>query len=111
MCLLIVEILMLIAGIWALVSGKLPSGLFKVLFGKGEYMANPRQARLIGLLLTSPIPLTFLGGLLLGVLFGADAVQYSAILEIFILIVVCILAVIIARKVKNQPVESVDKVA
>lgn len=104
MCLLIVEILMAVTGAWALISGKLPSRLFKILFGKGEYAAEPRQTRLIGLLLVSPIPLSVVGSLLLGILFAADGVAYAAILEFFIVIAVCIVAVIVARKVKNQPV-------
>jgi hypothetical protein len=102
MCLLIIEILMAVAGAWALISGRLPSRLFKILFGKGEYTAEPRQARLIGLLLVSPIPLSFVGSIILGILFAADGVAYAAILEFFILIAVCVVAVVVARKVKNQ---------
>lgn len=102
MCLTIVEILMLITGFWALISGKLPSGLFKILFGKGDYNTEPGKARLIGLLLASPIPLTFLSGIALGALIGAEkGVQYAIVLETLIVIVVCILAVIIARRIKN----------
>lgn len=107
MCLLIVEVLMLITGVWSLISGALPAGLFKLLFGKGEYKTDPRHARLFGLLLASPIPITFLGGLILGVLFGSAAVQYTAILEFFIVVVVSILAVMKARKIKNQPLNGV----
>lgn len=102
MCLLIVEISMFIAGFWALITGKLPESLFKLLFGKGEYHAEPKEARLFGLLLASPIPLSFLGGLLMGGLFGADGAQYAVLLETFILIVVCIIAVIIARSIKTN---------
>ncbi len=108
MCLLIVEILMLIAGLWALITGKLPEKLFKVLFGKGNYQAEPKQARLLGLLLASPLPLAFLSGLILALLFGAEGAQFAGLVEILIIIIVCIAAVIFVSKFKNQPVEKQD---
>ena len=90
MCLTIVEILMAITGVWALFSGKPPAGLFKVLFGKGEYKADPKQARLIGLLLVSPLPLAFLAGII-GSL-SADpsgaGILAASLIEILIVIVV-----------------------
>lgn len=103
MCLLIVEILMLIAGLGAIFTGKLPESLFKLLFGKGEYHTDPQSARLFGLLLASPLPLAFGIGLLLGIFFGPDGALYATLFEYVILVTVCIVSIIVARKIKNKP--------
>ena len=105
MCLLIVEILMLIAGLWALITGKLPETLFKVLFGKGKYYIDSKNARLLGILLALPIPLVFISGLVLSMFFGGDSVLYAALLEIVIVIVVSIISMVIARRIKNNSSE------
>lgn len=105
MCLLIVEILFLIGGLWAIVSGKLPSRLFKILFGKGEYMAEPRDARLFGLLLASPLLISLLLGFILSLLFGTEGLVYANILEILIIITVSTIAIFAARKFKHQPLD------
>lgn len=106
MCLLIVEILMLIAGAAAIFTGKLPESLFKLLFGKGEYHTSPQNARLFGLLLASPLPLAFGAGLVLGILFGSDGVTYASLVEILIIVTVGIISIIAARKIRNKPAES-----
>ncbi|MCI0397018.1 MAG: hypothetical protein L0332_10335 [Chloroflexi bacterium] len=110
MCLLIVEILLFIAGILALITGKLPDKLFKLLFGKGEYHVEPPRARLFGLLLASPLPIAFTAGVILGLLFGQEGAGYASYLEFIILIAVCIAAIIIARRLRQKPVSSLDNV-
>lgn len=107
MCFLIVEILLLIAGFWALITGEIPTKLFRVLFGKGDYNATARQARLFGLLLASPIPLTFLGTIIIGILYGSEETELLNGLEMIILIAVCIVAVLIVRSFKSQPADEV----
>ena len=106
MCLLIVEILMLITGLGAIFTGKLPESLFRLLFGKGEYHTDPQSARLFGLLLASPLPLAFGVGLVIGFLVGPDAAVYASLLEILIIVTVCIISIIAARKIKNKPAEN-----
>jgi hypothetical protein len=101
MCLLIVEIAMLIAGIMALVTGKLPSGLFRVLFGKGEYRTEAGKARLFGLLLAAPLPLAFLGGVVIALLFGEEGSPYATTFELLVLVVVGFAASVIARRMRQ----------
>ena len=101
MCLLILEVLMFISGLVALITGKLPASLFKLLFGKGEYQADSTSARLFGILLMSPLPLALLAGLVLGVLFGADATGYAAIAELVIVVGVAIIAAVMARRFRQ----------
>ena len=101
MCLLILEVLMFISGLVALITGKLPSSLFKLLFGKGEYQTDSNTARLFGLLLMSPFFLAILGGLLLGLLFGPDGADYATIFEAVVVIAVPIIAAVMARRFRQ----------
>lgn len=101
MCLLIIELLLLCAGIVALVSGKLPAGLFRVLFGKGEYALPANRARWYGLLLASPLPVALLAGLFLGVFLGDSATSLAQAFELTYLIVVCIASILIARRIRR----------
>jgi hypothetical protein len=99
MCLLAIEILFLVAGIWLLISGKIPNKLFQLLFGKGDYQLSALHARLFGLLLSTPLPLVFGVSFILGFLFPKDhPVLFATIFEIIYDIVVAITAIIIARK-------------
>lgn len=104
MCLLFVELLLLVAGIVALISGKLPEGLFRLLFGKGEYLLPPNQARLYGLLLASPLPVALLVTLLLVLLLGESATSIAQAFEIIYLIAVCIASIVIARRIRKPSI-------
>lgn len=99
--LLVIEILFLIIGVWGLIAGKFPGGLFKVAFGKGEYNLPPSKARLFALLLISPLPLSFLVGFVLGMIFGQEGVTYAMIFEVVYDLAVITTAVIIARRVRQ----------
>ena len=99
--LLIIEILFLIAGLWALVSGKLPAGVFRVLFGNGQYELAPDRARLFGLLLASPLPVAFLVTLVLTGLMGGRASGPAAYFEGFYLIAIAIASIVIARRIRR----------
>lgn len=102
------EILFLIAGIWVIISGKIPSKLFSFLFGKGEYKLSPRNTRLFGLLLSSPLPVSFMVAVLLSALMGSEANGYGVAFEIVYLIVVIIASIVIARKARVLVIESSD---
>ncbi len=67
---LIVELLMLVGGLYALVAGK-------VRLTRNMYLEG-RRARVAGLLLAAPLPLALLAGFLIGLLIGVDALPASA---------------------------------
>jgi len=96
---------MLIAGIWAIISGKVPS----FLFGGGKYTIESLYARLFGVLLILPLPIMFLGSIVLFVLFGEDAVEYSFLLELGTIMGIGILAMILIRVI-GKPVEVYDEI-
>ena len=98
MCLLVIEILFLIAGVWLIITGKIPGGLFQVLFGKGDYRLSPLHARLFGLLLASPLPVIFSVGFIYALFFGQSNLLFPTIFEIVYDFIVAIAAIIIARR-------------
>ena len=67
---LYVEILMLITGVWAIATGKIPS----LLFGGPQYKLEGRSARLLGVLLLLPILITFVGSSFLEDVFGLELI-------------------------------------
>lgn len=96
--LFIVEIIMLGSGIWALVTGKLPS----FVFGK-KYRIEGVGARIIGVILMTPLPLTLIVSFMLGVFMGEDAVPFAVGFELFMLFICFLAAFLISRKVR-QPI-------
>jgi hypothetical protein len=102
--LLIVEVVMLIGGIWTIVTGRVPS----FLVGGGKYQVEGLAARLLGFLLVLPLPVAFLGGLLLGLLFEGGA-GYATLLELVIVLGVAVSAVVLMR-VAGKRVEHVSDV-
>ena len=82
MCLLIIEILFFIAGVWLIITGKIPGGLFQIMFGKGDYRLSPLHARLFGLLLASPLPVIFGVGFICALFFGQSNMGFLTIFEI-----------------------------
>ena len=101
MCLTIIEILFLIAGLWLLISGKVPGKLFHIMFGKGEYELTPLYTRLFGLLLLSPIPVVVLAGTVIGMLDIENGLGIATGIEIGYVILVVIVALFIARKCRK----------
>jgi hypothetical protein len=103
MCLTAIEILFLIAGVWLLITGKIPNKLFQILFGKGDYQLSSLHARFFGMLLSIPLPLILIGSFLLGLLFPNSHPEfYAMIFEIIVDISVAITAIIIARKTRHS---------
>ena len=106
--LLIIELLFIVAGLWAFITGKLPVGLFKFLFGKGEYELTSNQTRIFGLFLASPLPVSFIGSFLLVLLLGERAVGYAIIFEYIYILTVIITSVIVARKARHPETKDID---
>jgi hypothetical protein len=80
--LLIIELLFLVAGIWAIISGKITLGFLKFLFGNGDYKILPKQTRLLGIFIASPLPVSFIVSLIFIALFGTKGTGYAIIFEI-----------------------------
>jgi len=93
---LAVEILFLIAGGYALITGKLP-GWF---VGKG-YKAEGTKVRLLGGVMAATLPLVFCGGFVLGVAGGLADFDPTAAVTLFEIGYVIILAIIVTVVVRN----------
>lgn len=106
--LLIIELLFLAAGLWAIISGKIPTGLLRFLFGKGEYELSSNKARLFGLLLLSPLPASFFVSILLTTLLDSKGTGYGVIFEYIYLFTVIIFSIFIARKTRHPEKQEND---
>ncbi len=102
--LFILELIFLVAGLWALISAKLPEGLFRLLFGKGVYKLPPNHVRLYGLLLASPFPISLTVTFFLAVIFGERSTGMALIFENIYFYSILISSLYIARKIR-QPAE------
>ena len=79
MCILIAEIIMLLGGLYALIAGKIR--LTRNLRLEGG------RARIAGLFLIAPLPLAFLAGVVLAVLFGADGATQGIAVAVELLLI------------------------
>lgn len=106
--LVIIEIAMFIGGIYSIVSARVPS----FLVGGGKYQVEGRTARIFGILLLFPLSLALWGGVVLGVVFGEDGVDYVLMMEFLVVLGVALLSVIFIRVfgVKSQPVNDIESV-
>ena len=89
--LFLTEILMLVGGIQALRTGKIPDWLFR----RSDRVAPSQQVRLLGLWMSLPIPVSLVGGIVLALLFGNDGTGFAAILELVTVGVVAVVALIV----------------
>jgi hypothetical protein len=95
---LVIEVLMLIAGIWAIATVKIPS----ILFGGAKYKIEGKGVRLLGLILVLPIPVSFITIFLLAFIVGDQAAEYSGMVEV-IIVLVCGIATVVASRFIRQP--------
>ena len=105
--LFILRLAFLVIGLWLVSSAKPPEGLLRLLFGKGNYELSPDHARLLGLLLASPLPISMLAKFILGGIFGSRFDDIAMAFESIYFLAVLILAIVISwrirRQVKQQP--------
>ena len=101
--LLIIELIMLVAGIWAVATGKLPS----LLFGGSHYRLEGRGVRYLGVVLVLPIPVVLASSVVLALFLGEEASGYATILELIIVLGVGMAALIISRVIR-QPSGAID---
>lgn len=93
---LAIEILFLIAGLYATFTAKLPSWFV----GKG-YKAEGSKVRLLGILMAATLPIVFCGGFVLGVASGIAEFDPTAPVTIFEIGYVIIVAIIVTVVVRN----------
>ena len=99
MCGFIFGTILLLCGLWAVVTGKLPA----VLFGKAYNIAG-LGARLIGAILMVPLPLSILAGAILILTFGEqEGADYINLAAVLILVITLMSAWVVSRFVR-QPV-------
>ena len=100
------EIAMLIGGVYAIVFAKVPS----LLVGDGKHQVEGLAARWFGVLLILPLPITFLGSVILPMLFSEDGARYAGMLELITLLGVAILSVVLVRVVgtRVEPVNDIE---
>jgi hypothetical protein len=103
----IFEIIFLIAGLWIIITGKIPQGLFQFLFGKGIYEVTPTKARLWGLLLVSPLPIVITVDVILGLVMRGKALGGMVFFEFIYMVVILICSIVIARRIR-RPEAAVD---
>ncbi len=108
--LLIIELLFFIAGLRVIIYGKLPAGLFKFLFGKGEYKLPSKKARLFGVLLISALPVPYLFSFVLANVIGSSGAGLTIILEYIYIIVVAIVSISIARKIRKPEQKEIENI-
>ena len=97
---LVVDLGMLIVGVWIMLKGSLPARLLKLLLGGGDYQTDPRTARLFGSLLFVPFV-----GFVLAVFWTITGSEQIAILvstiQIIVVIIVILMAAMWARQIRS----------
>ena len=98
----IIEIILLICGVAALITGRLP----QLVFGK-KYRVEGPGARVIGAILVAPFPLALMAGIVLGATMGQDGTVIAAIIELVLVLLAFLAAALISRRIRKPVVESV----
>lgn len=98
----ILEFVFTIAGLYALISGKIPKGLFNTLFGHGDYNLSSGKVRLWGLFLASPFPVLVPITIVLMLLFPENGKIAGMIIEILYIVLIGIASIIFAKKIRNS---------
>jgi hypothetical protein len=96
---LIIEVLFLIFGLWALFTGRLPA----FLFGGGKYRIEGPLVRGLGVLMLMPLPIAVVLGVVTMMAFGPDALSYATLLEVGMLVLVMVAGLIVVYRVR-QPI-------
>ena len=91
------EIILGIAGVWILISGKVPGWII----GKKGYEILGTPARIVGLVLSLPFPVSLVAGFLLGMFFGKDGVIYAYIFELVTFLTDLVIVMVLIRKFRT----------
>jgi hypothetical protein len=97
---LVLDIGMLLVGVWALVKGSLPARLLRTLHSDGDYRTDSRTARFFGFLQVVPF-----GVFIFAVVWMATASEQVAIIfstiHFIVFIIVVLTVVMWARQIRN----------
>ena len=118
---LIFEIISLILGIWILITGKIPAGFYKFVFGKKNMFISSIRGRLFGLVLASILPTCLVLGLIFGIIiglineltnltFGSIIMLYPNLIEgMYFMFAFALMVFLIkdAKEIETQPVERI----
>jgi hypothetical protein len=99
---LVIEIAFFIAGIYALITSRMPSWMV----GRG-YKAEGNQVRLLGIFMTVLLPGMFCGGLGIGFISGmmdSDPAVPATIFEIGSVIIAAIIVSVVLRRIRQPNV-------
>jgi hypothetical protein len=96
------DFFMLVAGIWFIFSGRIPSWII----GGGKYRIEGNSVRLIGILFTLPVLLT-LGISWIMSIAGQENFVFSFVWELATMIIVVIISGIIVRRIRT-PINPTD---
>ncbi len=99
---LIFEILLFITGLWALIAGKLPAKLNKILFGRNATELSPNKTRLIGMLFISPVILAFFVGVIFGLFFDQQNIIFLTVFELLYLLFIIFVTTLMVKKEKQK---------
>jgi hypothetical protein len=95
---MIIELVMFFSGLWAVISGKLPS----IVLGT-KYSIEGTAARIIGILLILPLPIAFMAALILAFVGGLEqAGGLVTLIQIVTIIIALIAARIISYRVRKS---------
>ena len=104
--LFIIKMGMLIGGIYALITAKIPS----ILVGGKNHVVEGWPARILGILFISPLPLAALIGAVLAYLFGMDGTAISGVLEMVFVFVAAIIGFIVVYTIgKEETTEKTEE--
>ena len=107
---LIFEALLFIIGIWALIAGKIPEKLNKILFGKHATELSENRTRLIGMLFISPLVVAFFLGFILAFFFNQDSVTFLGIFEFLYLLFIVFVVTWMVKKEKEKKQSSSETI-
>jgi hypothetical protein len=99
--LLIIELAFFGFGIYAIITGKMPS----FLFGGGKYKAEGTTVRLLGLLLLTPLPVAFLIGMVIVLLNLNEPTTFAALFEFLFVMIISLIGSSVYKRIRVPTVQ------
>ncbi len=96
-----IELSLLVIGLYAAITGRLPLAFG----GNPAHVIEPRAARLIGILFISPFPILLCIGMSMGI--AGVPIEKVVFIEPLTILLIIVIAIVIIQKSK-KPVEAMD---